>query len=133
MADTQILDVSERTFSLLPDQMAVGRSDIGCMVLEREGLLIAAGGADVNWDRTPVVEILDMNEGRWHSANALPIIGRVWATHGFIFMWFSPVIYQYEPGSDQWLKIDGSPLPLGTLPVTLSAIDAGTNKLCQFK
>lgn len=131
--DTQIIDVSKRTFSLLPDQLAEGRVVGACMILEEEGLLIAAGGANSTWKQIDTMEILDIKVGRWYSASALPVIGTVWATDVFLLTWLAPKMYQYEPKRDRWLEIEDPPLPLGVLPIDLVEIEAGANKFCQFK
>lgn len=132
-AETQVFDILGSTISLLPSQMAVGRTGPACMILEERGLIIAAGGANSTWKSTTSVEILDIRSETWHGAQALPNVGSVWAPRGQMFFWFSRTMYQYEPTSDEWMELEDVPFSLSDLSGRLIPMDAGVNKLCQFK
>ena len=128
---TQVLDTETMTFSLVSSQMAFGRLDLACAVLEDDELLIAAGGTGEEWIGIDVVEILDLQTKTWSNAGVMPNKKQVWTAGEFFFLLGSQ-LYQYESNSDQWLEIVDPPLDVSKMQRHFVPVNAGIGNFCPF-
>ena len=129
---TRVFDMVQRTFSVLPGQMSVGRLYHKCALMEEEGLLIAAGGETGVFKATYSVEILNLEEETWSSATQLPggnlnvlVIGEV------MFNWGTK-LFQYEVVSNEWLEIEDVPFELIKLKPHFLQVEAGQGSFCPY-
>ena len=114
-------------------QLAVGRSFLACIVLEEDGLLIAAGGISNPWKYVDSVEILDISSETWSSAGLMPEGKMVWtASSEYIFLKGLSSFYQYEPRRDRWFEVEDVPFTLTDLVPDSKVLDARMDKPCRF-
>ena len=111
--------------------MAIGRSHHACAVLEKEELLIAAGGLSDGWNWINSVEIMDLTTKVWSNAGTMPHAGAVWTAGKFFFLLGSE-LYQYESYSDRWLKLEDVPFDPNSLHYSFVQVDAGFDNFCTF-
>ena len=131
---TQIYDNVTRNFMPpIQGQLAVGRSHLGCSILEEEGLLIAAGGNAYGFVKNDAVEILNLSTETWSLAGQMPNdLGNMWtATGGFIFLRGASV-YQYVPRSDLWFKIEDLPISATDIMYHTQVFDTNGGRPCMF-
>ena len=129
---TRVFDMVQRTFSVLPGQMSVGRLYHICALMEEEGLLVAAGGQIDGFSDIDSVEILNLEDETWSSATPLPsVIKNVLVTGEVMFNWGTK-LYQYEVGSNEWLEIDDVPFDLIRLRPNFVRVDAGVGSFCPY-
>lgn len=129
---TQVFDMTTRTFSTLSGQMKAPRVGIACTILDKEGILVAAGGLTIGWKKVDYVEILDLNSETWSSVGAMPLAtNKMMAAEEFLFVWDFTAFYQYEQTSDQWLEIKGVPFDLSKLQKNFIPVDAVVATVCQ--
>lgn len=128
---TQVFDPETGIFSAISAQLSVGRVLHACAVYEKENLLITAGGYNSQWQLTDSVEILNLKSESWTTDKSMPIKGKVWAVGEVLLTWKTE-LYQYHPGSNQWLEIDDVPFALSDLKEGFKAVDVEGTNICSF-
>lgn len=129
----QVFDMMSKTFTILLDQLSVGRTYPVCAVLKSEDLLVVAGGKTVGWVDINSVEIMNLKTNTWANGQAMPYPGmNVWVAGEAFFNWDDQLLYQYQVINDQWIEIEDAPVDLSQMKGGIVQIDAGDGILCSF-
>ena len=107
-------DLADSSMKVLPGKMALGRSGMGCHILEEEGKLLVAGGVTRGFKMTQLMEVLDLATGVWSSLKNTPKTGRrpgyfqLGNSLAFIDQDQPTLVYHYDHSNDEWDKIPRS-------------------------
>ena len=132
--ETQVFDMTTRTFSTIINQLSEGRANHACTIPEEGGVLVAAGGYKQGWEVTLSVEILDLTTLTWSNAKIMPSgsDGKAWEGGQNVFTWEAEKLYQFELKSNEWLELDEAPFDLSKMQIYFLPIYNNTHSTCPL-